>query len=64
MNPSAPAQLYEGSVRHRRFAVRPRCFEHRLALFYLDLERADEVLGGNRRVPPRDDPFSSSGLPG
>jgi uncharacterized protein len=38
--------IYEGVVRHRRFAVRPRSFEHPLALFYLDLERIHEVLGG------------------
>lgn len=43
---TAPAQVYEGSIRHRRFAVRSHAFEHRLALFYLDVERIDEVLGG------------------
>jgi uncharacterized protein len=46
MSPTAPAHIYEGSIRHRRFAVRPRRFEHPLALFYLDLERTEEVLGG------------------
>ncbi len=46
MNSPAAAHIYEGAIRHRRFAVRPRRFEHPLVLFYLDLERIDEVLGG------------------
>ena len=42
----AAGQVYEGSIRHRRFAVRPHSFEHPLALFYLDVERLGEVAGG------------------
>jgi DUF1365 family protein len=42
----AVACIYEGTVRHRRFAVRSATFEHRLALFYLDVERVGKVLGG------------------
>lgn len=38
--------IYEGTVRHRRFAVRPGEFRHRIALVYLDLTELDEVLGG------------------
>jgi uncharacterized protein len=30
--------IYEGSVRHRRFAERPHEFEYRLALAYIDLD--------------------------
>jgi DUF1365 family protein len=38
--------LYEGTVRHRRFAVRRHELRHRVALAYLDLAELDEVLGG------------------
>ncbi len=38
--------LYEGSVRHRRFAVRPREFCHAIALAYIDLDELPELLGG------------------
>jgi uncharacterized protein len=30
--------VYAGTIRHRRFAVRPHAFRHRIALAYLDLE--------------------------
>jgi len=39
--------IYEGTVRHRRFAVRPGEFSHRLALAYLDLDELDGLLGGS-----------------
>jgi DUF1365 family protein len=39
-------EVYEGSIRHRRFAVRRGSFEHPLALFYIDVERVGEVAGG------------------
>ena len=42
----APGCIYEGTIRHRRFAVRRHAFSHRLALLYVDVERIDEVLGG------------------
>ena len=46
--------LYEGTVRHRR--VDPyRSFEHRIALFYLDLGELPSLLGGrliSRRPGP------------
>jgi uncharacterized protein len=38
--------LYTGAIRHRRFAVRPREFRHRIALAYLDLEELPALLGG------------------
>jgi hypothetical protein len=38
--------IYEGTIRHRRFAVRAHEFRHRLALLYLDLDELDGLLGG------------------
>jgi DUF1365 family protein len=38
--------LYEGTIRHRRFAVREREFRHRLALLYVDLDELPDLLGG------------------
>ncbi|MGD0453818.1 MAG: DUF1365 domain-containing protein [Solirubrobacteraceae bacterium] len=38
--------IYEGTIRHRRFAVRHYEFSHRVALAYLDLEELDGLLGG------------------
>jgi len=38
--------IYEGTIRHRRFAVRSHEFSHRLALAYLDLEELDGLLDG------------------
>jgi DUF1365 family protein len=38
--------IYEGTIRHRRFAVRAHEFRHRLALLYLDLAELDGLLGG------------------
>ncbi len=38
--------IYEGSIRHRRFAVRNHELHHRLALLYLDLDELPELLGG------------------
>lgn len=43
--------LYEGTIRHRRFAERPHEFTHRIALAYLDLDELPELLGG-RLVRP------------
>jgi DUF1365 family protein len=44
--------LYEGTIRHRRFAERPHEFTHRIALAYLDLDELPDLLGG-RLVRPR-----------
>jgi uncharacterized protein len=38
--------LYEGTIRHRRFAVREREFRHRLALVYVDLDELPALFGG------------------
>lgn len=38
--------IYEGAIRHRRFAVRSHEFSHRLALAYLDLDELETLLGG------------------
>ncbi len=38
--------IYEGTIRHRRFAVRPHELRHRIALVYLDLEELDGLLAG------------------
>lgn len=43
--------IYQGTIRHRRVEPR-REFEHRIALFYLDLEELPGLLGG-RLVRPR-----------
>jgi uncharacterized protein len=47
----APGYVYEGIIRHRRFAVQTHAFRHRLTLLYLDVERVDEVLGGRLVAP-------------
>jgi DUF1365 family protein len=38
--------LYEGTVRHRRFAVRRHELEHRVAMAYVDLDELPELAGG------------------
>jgi DUF1365 family protein len=38
--------IYEGTIRHRRYAVRPHEFHHRVALAYLDLDELEGLLGG------------------
>lgn len=38
--------IYEGTIRHRRFAVRSHELHHRLALLYLDLGELDSLLDG------------------
>jgi len=38
--------IYEGTIRHRRLAVRPHELRHRLALLYLDLRELDSLLDG------------------
>jgi uncharacterized protein len=48
---SAPGWIYQGTIRHRRFAGRPHAFRHRLTLLYVDVERVDEVLGGRLVAP-------------
>jgi len=38
--------IYEGTIRHRRFAIRRNEFSHRLALLYVDLDELPDLLGG------------------
>jgi DUF1365 family protein len=38
--------IYEGTIRHRRFAVRAHEMSHRVALVYLDLGELDSLLDG------------------
>jgi DUF1365 family protein len=38
--------LYEGTVRHRRFAVRRHDLKHHIAMAYLDLDELPDLLGG------------------
>jgi uncharacterized protein len=43
--------IYEGTIRHRRFAPRRHEFHHRLALLYVDVDHVDELLGGRLCSP-------------
>jgi DUF1365 family protein len=45
--------VYAGTIRHRRFAVREHAFRHRIALAYFDLERPP-AGGGLVRFEPAD----------
>ncbi len=38
--------IYEGTIRHRRFSVRRHEFRHRIAMAYVDLDEAPELVGG------------------
>jgi uncharacterized protein len=44
--------IYEGTIRHRRFAVRPHEFSHRVALAYIDLDELDTLVGGRLVASP------------
>jgi DUF1365 family protein len=44
--------IYEGTVRHRRLAVRAHELRHRLALAYIDLDELPDLLDG-RLLSPR-----------
>ncbi|MEO8690290.1 MAG: DUF1365 domain-containing protein [Solirubrobacteraceae bacterium] len=44
--------IYEGTIRHRRFAVREHEFRYRIAMAYIDLDELPTLLGG-RLVRPR-----------
>ena len=45
--------IYEGSIRHRRFAVRKHEFSYRIAMAYIDLDELPTLLDGylTRRRP-------------
>jgi uncharacterized protein len=38
--------IYEGTIRHRRFAVRKHEFRYRIAMAYVDLDELPTLLGG------------------
>jgi DUF1365 family protein len=38
--------FYEGTVRHRRFAVREHAFRHKISMAYVDLDELPRLLGG------------------
>jgi DUF1365 family protein len=38
--------IYEGTIRHRRFAVRRHEFRYRISMAYVDLEELPTLLGG------------------
>jgi uncharacterized protein len=38
--------VYVGTIRHRRFAERPRSFAHGLTMAYVDLDELPSLLGG------------------
>ncbi|MET0580986.1 MAG: DUF1365 domain-containing protein [Pseudoxanthomonas sp.] len=42
--PTLASAVYEGVVRHRRFAPRTHEFQYRMAQLYLDLEEVEQVL--------------------
>jgi DUF1365 family protein len=44
---STASAVYQGTVRHRRFAVRSHEFRQRLTLAYLDLDELPGLLGGS-----------------
>jgi DUF1365 family protein len=43
--------IYAGTIRHRRFAVRPHTLRHRLALAYIDLDELPQLLRGRLLAP-------------
>jgi uncharacterized protein len=43
--------FYEGTVRHRRFAVREHAFRHRITMAYVDLDELPRLLDGDLAKP-------------
>jgi uncharacterized protein len=52
--------FYEGTVRHRRFAVRPRAFRHGISMAYVDLAEMPPLLARRFR---RGDYLGPAGVP-
>src|SRR5689334_25217925 len=48
---SIVSALYEGTVRHRRMAVRPREFNYGIYMAYVDLDELPGLLGGRLASP-------------
>ena len=56
--------IYEGHIRHRRFAVRNHEFRYRLAMAYVDLDELPELLGGRlAEIAPGARPLPPQRLP-
>jgi uncharacterized protein len=43
---TARSAFYEGTIRHRRFAVREHAFRHKISMAYLDLDELPGLLDG------------------
>jgi DUF1365 family protein len=43
---TARSAFYEGTIRHRRFAVREHAFRHKISMAYIDLDELPELLDG------------------
>jgi DUF1365 family protein len=43
---TARSAFYEGTIRHRRFAVREHAFRHRISMAYIDLDELPRLLDG------------------
>jgi DUF1365 family protein len=50
LRPEAPlsSAVYEGMVRHRRYAPHAHAFRYRMAQLYLDLDELDRIFAGRR----------------
>lgn len=44
IKPLLASAVYEGNVRHRRFAPHPHAFDYRMAQLYLDLDEIEQVF--------------------
>lgn len=43
--------MYEGTIGHRRFAVREHAFRHKISMAYIDLDELPWLLGGQLTKP-------------
>jgi DUF1365 family protein len=43
---TARSAFYEGTIRHRRFAVREHAFRHKISMAYVDLDELPRLLDG------------------
>jgi DUF1365 family protein len=43
---TARSAFYEGTIRHRRFAVREHAFRHKISMAYIDLDELPRLLDG------------------
>ena len=52
--------FYEGTVQHRRFAVREHTFRHRISMAYVDLDDVPSLLGRRSSLSVASKTFSPS----